>query len=138
VHERAVSTNSPEPAGRQTAPVAVIALASRKGDAVRRSALASGASEVGTATRIRYVYPARGTSLVPPVGNALPTCLAFIQETAAAKRSDTGDLLPAWRNRQTNHAQTVPRFLKARCRFESCRRHLSLRRRGSPKATALT
>ena len=61
--------------------VAIIALANRKGDAVRRSALASGASEVGTATRNRYVYPARGTSLVPPVGNALPTCLAFIQET---------------------------------------------------------
>ena len=39
-------------------PVAVIALANRKGDAVRRSVLASGASEVGTADCIRHVYPA--------------------------------------------------------------------------------
>jgi len=39
-------------------PVAFIALANQKGDAVRRSALASGASEVGTADCIRHVYPA--------------------------------------------------------------------------------
>jgi hypothetical protein len=39
-------------------PAAVIALANRKGNAVRRSALASCASEVGTADCIRHVYPA--------------------------------------------------------------------------------
>src|SRR5688572_24562742 len=39
-------------------PVAVIALVSRKGDdAARRSALAGGASEVGTADCIRHGYP---------------------------------------------------------------------------------
>jgi hypothetical protein len=39
-------------------PVAVIALTSREGDAVRPSALAGGASGVGAADCIRHVYPA--------------------------------------------------------------------------------
>jgi len=52
---------SPEPAGRQTAPCAH----SARGPEGRRSAAIfarSGASEVGTATRIRSVYPVRGPS----------------------------------------------------------------------------
>jgi hypothetical protein len=39
---------------------------------VQRSALSSGASEVGTATRIRYVYPARGPSPARPGAPATP------------------------------------------------------------------
>jgi hypothetical protein len=51
-------------------PVAVIALANRKGDAVRRSVLASGASEVGTADCIRHVYPAWRSSLQTPTSGS--------------------------------------------------------------------
>ena len=46
VHKGQLSTNLSGTCRSADGPVAVIALASRKGDAVRRSALASGASEV--------------------------------------------------------------------------------------------
>src|SRR5262245_38435708 len=57
-------------------PVAVIALASQKGDAARRSALSSDASEVGRSTRIRYAYPAQGAI---PESMGMTVCVSLIE-----------------------------------------------------------
>jgi hypothetical protein len=94
-------------------PVAVIALANRKGDAVRRSVLASGASEVGTADCIRHVYPAWCSSLQTPTsGSQTSRSLGIATGSAGGRggiRTHEGLApLAVFKTAALNHSATLP------------------------------